>query len=121
MRKLTLTFALLLTGVLWGQQPVPSPAQSAAILSWGASPTPGVMVYTLYQGISSGVYSTSINCGTNLSWSVSNLVRGTTYYFAVTATDTNSLTSPYSNEASTTAAVIPMPPGDLQITIKINL
>ena len=39
--------------------------------------------------------------GTNLTVSVSNLVEGTTYYFAATAVDTNGLESDYSTEVST--------------------
>ena len=46
---------------------------------------------------------TSVAAGTNLTVSVSNLVEGTTYYFAATAVDTNGLESDYSTEVSTVA------------------
>jgi hypothetical protein len=99
----------------------PCPAQSNSTawvqLAWDPSPNSyvgtnadgsnytnywAITNYAVYCGTVSGTY-TNINkvmAGTNLTASVSNLVRGATYYFAATATDTNGLESLYSTEVS---------------------
>lgn len=73
--------------------------------------------YTLYQGINSGNYYTNFNT-TNTVLSVSNLVRGTTYYFVVSTVDVLAgLTSPFSNEVSYSVVGIPVAPSGLRIIV----
>jgi len=80
-------------------------------LTW--SPTPsvpsaGVPNYSIWWGTQPSNYTTGLAVGTNIWCVVSNLARGSTYYFAVVATDTNAnTTSPYSAPASSIAAAIP--------------
>jgi Fibronectin type III domain len=78
--------------------------QSSVTLNWSPSSSSGVSAYHLYYGTVSRSYSNMVSLATVTSATVSNLNRGVTYYFAVTAFDnTTGLESPYSNEASYTA------------------
>lgn len=85
-------------------------------LAWGPSPSPGVTGYNLYYGGASHTYTNVIDCGTNTTCTVSNLIGGATYYFAATAYNAVGLESDYSAELSYTMPVInvrPAPPTDL--------
>lgn len=75
-------------------------AQSSVTLEWDSSPDSTVAGYHLYYGVASGVYTNSIDTGTNTSVTVSGLAVGVTYYFAVTAYDIYGLESAFSNEIS---------------------
>jgi hypothetical protein len=75
---------------------------ATATLGWNASTSSGVSGYKLYQGTSSGNYTTSINAGNATQATASNLVSGTTYYFAVTAYTGTGVESAYSSEISYT-------------------
>lgn len=54
-------------------------------------------------------YTNMVNAGNSLTATVSNLASGVTYYFTVTAYDTNALESDFSNEISYTMPM-PIPP-----------
>jgi hypothetical protein len=73
---------------------------SAVTLAWQASPDATVTGYKLYYGVASGVYTNSVNVGTNLTCRLTNLVLGVTYYFVVTAYNAAGLESLPSNEVS---------------------
>jgi fibronectin type 3 domain-containing protein len=75
-------------------------------LSWVASVTPAVTGYRIYRGtVKGGPYSLVGNVGTSTVYTDSaRLASGATYYYVVTAVDTQGTESSYSNEAS---AVIP--------------
>jgi fibronectin type 3 domain-containing protein len=66
-------------------------------LSWNA--VPGAASYRLYYGVTSGVYGSSQNVGTDNRIIITGLINGRTYYFAVTAVDQNRNESEYSAEA----------------------
>ena len=87
-------------------------------LAWGASvasPTNApVTNYTLYYWPQGGA-TNKLLVGTNLTVTVSNLLRGQTWFFTATAKDTNALESAYSNQASTNAPAPPPPPTTLTI------
>lgn len=68
-------------------------------LAWDASPSTNVFNYSVYWGPGSRFYTNSINFGTNLTCTITNLVPYTTYWFAATAMDTNGVESDFSNEA----------------------
>jgi hypothetical protein len=75
--------------------PEPGPGTGVATLAWNApttnvdgSPLTDLAGYKIYYGVSPGVYSTSIDVGSNTSHQVGNLTVGTTYYFTVTAYNT---------------------------------
>jgi hypothetical protein len=59
-------------------------AQSV-LLSWAASTDSNVAGYNVYYGSASGVYTNETNVGTNTEATISGLVAGQTYYFALTA------------------------------------
>ena len=108
-RRLTrsLAGALLLAGLQHA-----TPARSAnttntysVTLSWLASPSPVVAGYRLYSGVVSGLYLNSVELGNVSTNTVVGLVRGTTYFFAITAYDTNGLESAFSNEIAITPGV----------------
>lgn len=69
-------------------------------LVWDASTDPAVVGYRLYEGIASETYTNVLDVGSDLMVSVSGLVVGETYYFAVTAYDSSGFESPFSGEIS---------------------
>jgi hypothetical protein len=77
-----------------------APPQSAT-LAWDPSPGTNVIAnYNVYYGVASATYTNVAAASTNTTVSISNLVAGTTYYFAATAVDTSGLESDYSTELS---------------------
>jgi len=78
---------------------------SDVILSWGASPTSGVVGYNVYRGTTSGgesstaLNSTPINGTTFVD---ENVTAGTTYYYVVKSVGPNSELSGPSNETEAT-------------------
>jgi hypothetical protein len=56
--------------------------------------------YMLHYGTAPGTYTEAVDVGNTLSYTVSNLSDGQTYYFAVTAKDAAGDESAYSNEIS---------------------
>ena len=73
---------------------------TSVTLAWSPSSDPSVAGYKLYFGTASHDYTGSVDTGSSTTTTVSNLVAGATYYFAVTAYDSSGLQSPFSNEAS---------------------
>ncbi len=54
----------------------------------------------IHYGMASGAYSQGVDVGNTTSYTVSNLIDGKTYYFAVTAYNAVGYESVYSNEVS---------------------
>lgn len=80
-------------------------------LTWDPNTQPDFAGYNVYYGTASGTYSTRLNVGNVTSYTVTNLSDTATYFLAVTAYDTASNESDYSNEVynlglDTTAPVI---------------
>lgn len=75
-------------------------AAQTITLAWDPDPAPNIAGYRLYSGIVSGVYTQQIDVGNTTTTVVSNLVAGTTYFFAVTAYNTVGLESAPSNQIS---------------------
>ncbi len=80
----------------------------SATLSWNApttntdgTPLTDLAGYKVHMGTSSGNYTTVVDIGNVTTYAVSNLAPGT-YYFVVTAYDSSSNESNFSNEASKT-------------------
>ncbi len=78
-----------------------------ATLSWDApttnvdgSPLTDLAGYKIYYGTSSSNYSKVVDAGNVLTYVITDLNEGQTYYFAVTAYDTSDNESDYSNEVS---------------------
>ena len=79
-------------------------------LQWDASTTTNVVAYKVYYGVASATYTNVVQVpSSQLTCTLTNLVRGTTYFCAVTAYD-GTLESDYSNEVSYALKKQPNPP-----------
>jgi hypothetical protein len=94
--------------------------QSRVTLAWDPSPGGAVAGYRLYDGIASRTYTNIINAGNVTTQSVSGLIAGVTYFFAVTALGTNGLESDYSSEVSYTVPLPTNPPPVISLTSPTN-
>lgn len=90
-----------MAAVCWSAQG----SQSVA-LAWDADAGPYVAGYIVHYGVASGVYTNSLDVGTNINATVPGLQEGATYYFAVTAYNTDGLESNPSNEISFQVPVV---------------
>lgn len=75
-------------------------AAQSVTLAWDPDPGPGIAGYRIHSGTKSRVYTQVIEVGNATSALVSNLVKGKTYFFAITAYNTDGLESAPSNEVS---------------------
>src|SRR5437879_4544234 len=83
---------------------------STITLAWDPSSDPSVVGYNLYYGTATRSYANEIAAGTQTSLSISNLVPGTTHYFAATTFTAGGLESDYSAEATYTVPIQNQPP-----------
>ena len=77
-----------------------APPQSATLAWDHSAPSTDVAGYFIYYGVSTQSYTNRFDLGLATNGVVSNLVAGTTYYFATTAYTSSGLESDYSNEAA---------------------
>jgi len=83
--------------------PPPAPSTGSVTLSWTLGAEPDLAGYKVFVGTSSGLYSYSGSpfvIGRVNSYTVSNLPKGSTYFFAVAAYDNAGNTSALSAEVS---------------------
>lgn len=80
------------------------------VLNWDPIPEAGAK-YRIYWGATSRGYTNLLDSGPLLTNSITGLVDGARYYFAVTAYNTNGLESDYSNEYTTVLSSRPPAPG----------
>jgi hypothetical protein len=73
-----------------------------ATLSWDANSETNVAGYKVYMGTQSGGYGTPLAVGNATTYTIGNLTGGRTYYFSVTAVDTEGTESLHSSEVSKT-------------------
>lgn len=85
-------------------------------LGWDANSEPDIAGYRLYYGVVSAAYNQTVDVGTNITATASNLQSGLTYFFAVTAYNTSGLESEFSNELSLTIASKPPTPTKFTIS-----
>ena len=80
---------------------------ASVTLTWDPpTPSSGVAGYNLYYGAASRTYTNAVRTAAGgTSATITNLVPGATYFFAVTSSDTMGLESDYSGEASYTVPV----------------
>jgi chitodextrinase len=80
----------------------PPPPSNSASLAWDSVTVPNLSGYRLYFGTAPGTYLQSpgqgFSVGNVTNYTMIGLAGATRYYFAVTAFDTLSQESPYSNE-----------------------
>lgn len=88
-------------------------------LGWDQSSDPIVNGYRVYWGAAARNYTNFVVAATRETTNVviTNLVRGTKYYFAATCTATNGLESDYSAEVTYTPSPIPGMPQSVTITV----
>lgn len=79
-------------------------------LAWDASPSTNVTGYNVYYGLTSKNYTSLFDAGNNLNYTITNLTRGMTYYFAVTAHTITGVESVYSDEINYMIPVTNQPP-----------
>ncbi|HEV2395207.1 MAG TPA: Ig-like domain-containing protein [Verrucomicrobiae bacterium] len=79
-----------------------APTANSVTLAWNPSSDPTLAGYRVYQGVASQTYTNVLSVGTATNATVSGLTGGVTYFFAVTAYDTDGLESPYSNQITYT-------------------
>jgi hypothetical protein len=108
-----LFFALLHNPIQALSATIP-PGQSVT-LAWSQNTDPTVVGYNIYYGGASGAYTNLINAGNTTNATISGLIVGTTYYFAVTAYNSTGVQGPFSSEVSHTVPT-PLPAVQLQVT-----
>jgi len=82
---LTCVLFLGLGGCGSGEEGGNTPEAAIANFEWQAVEDPAVTGYRLYWGTAPNAYESSADVGPNTSHTITNLVHGTVYYFAVTA------------------------------------
>jgi len=82
----------------------------AVTLAWDPSPDTNVAGYYVHYGTVSGSYTTHVDTGSATTFQVTDLVPGTTYYFAVTAYNAQKIQSAPSGEIAYTAPEVVPPP-----------
>jgi len=91
----------MLLGGLFALTPFAGMASGTVTLAWDPSPGTNVIAnYNIYYGAASATYTNVVAAGTNTTVSISNLVGGTTYYFAAKARNASCVESDFSNETS---------------------
>jgi hypothetical protein len=95
------------TGVAFSISQDP-PVSHSVTLTWGASPTAGVVGYNIYRSQTSGGPYARINSSaiSGLTYVDTTVAGGLTYYYVATAVNGSGQESPYSPQAQ---AVIPSP------------
>src|SRR5262245_58135776 len=71
---------------------------ASVTFAWDANTEADLAGYKLYYGPTSGGYTTNIPLGKVTTYTIPNLVNGATYFFALTAVNSNAVESPYSTE-----------------------
>lgn len=75
-------------------------AEGSVTLAWDPNPESDLAGYILYYGSTSRNYTNAVNVVNATTNTVSGLVDGVSYFFAVTAYNTNGLESDFSDEVS---------------------
>ena len=83
-------------------------------LAWNPSSDPLVAGFNLYYGGVSGIYTNKTAAGAATSLTISNLIPGTTYYFAATTYSAAGAESAVSSEVSYT---VPSSSSGVQLTV----
>jgi hypothetical protein len=98
----------------------PALGQNSVTLAWDPDSGSAVAGYRLYQGAASRTYTNVISTGAATTATVSGLVGGATYFFAVTAVGTNGVESAFSSEASYTVPLPTNSPALPGLTLAVN-
>src|SRR5262252_5978566 len=89
---------------------VPAAHGQSIKLAWDPNSSSTVIGYNVYRSQQSGVFSAKPVNGTNLvttaAYTDAAVQSGNTYYYVVTAVDSNGAQSTYSNQVQSTASVL---------------
>ncbi len=87
-------------------------------LAWDGNTDPGLAGYKVYYGTVSKIYIGSVDVGNEITYTLTGLTAGKTYFIVITAYDTTYNESGYSNEVSGVAIQVasPIPPPPPTIT-----
>jgi hypothetical protein len=83
--------------------PVPQPAVTGSLtFEWDASSDTDLAGYRVYRSTTAGIYGAPVATlsASATRYQAINLQKGVTYYFVVSAYDSNGNESPFSNEVS---------------------
>ncbi len=87
----------------------PAPMRGGNVgLAWNPSPDARTAGYNLYYGLNSGAYTGSVDAQANPAATITGITPGLTYYFAVTAYDSNGVESALSNEITNRLPILPL-------------
>lgn len=78
-------------------------------LAWDRNPEKDIAGYRVHYGITSGLYPEMQECGDETTATVENLTAGERFFFVVTAYDSDTFESAYSEEISAVAGASPSP------------
>jgi fibronectin type 3 domain-containing protein len=99
----------------------PSAPSNSASLAWDSVTAPNLSGYRVYFGTAPGTYLQSpgqgISVGNVTTYTMTGLASGSRYYFVVTAFDTSSIESPYSNEVFKDIGTVSIPTESAQGTM----
>lgn len=110
-RSAILTFALASSALAAPPQFLaPSNPPPVVNLAWTPVPDATVTNYFIYEGTNSGQYTIKLPAGTNSTLAVSNLLRGTTAFFNITAQNNFGLESAFGGEINYTPPAGPAAP-----------
>jgi len=102
-----------LGGILFASQGLVMAAQSVSF-RWSPNTEPDVAGYRVHYGVASRTYTQIVDVGDSTTATITNLLPGTTYYFALTAYNSVGLQSDYTGELVYSAPMVLAP---LQIRI----
>jgi len=85
-------------------------AEQSVSLAWDANAETNIVGYRLYYGTTSQSLTNTVDAGTELTATVTGLREGVTYYFAVTARNSDGLESDFSDQVSYLVPVIDTQP-----------
>jgi hypothetical protein len=83
------------------------PTGQSVSLTWNSNTGPNIAGYNVYYGGASGTYTNMISVSNVTNTTISGLLAGVTYYFAVTAYNSLGQESVYSGEVSHLVAGLP--------------
>ena len=78
----------------------PPTTNGTATLTWTPNTVTNLTGYNVYMGTQSGGYGAPVSVGTATTYTVGNLIGGSTYYFTVTALNSAGAESLHSSEVS---------------------
>jgi hypothetical protein len=115
-----ISLAHLLAALIVAALTASTQGQGSLTLAWDPDAGGSITGYRLYDGVVSRAYTNVIDTGAATTQAVTGLAVGVTYFFAVTAYDTNGLESDYSAEISYTVPPPTNNPPTISLTAPAN-